>query len=259
MYEPDAITVVTAEAAFARRQPLMVEDYTETTSDESYYVTPFVGALPSTVDPHASAEDQKRPQAYYVEQPPEATVPPHYHDTNQFQVLLQGGLVFGRRPIGPMTVHYANAHTPYGPIITRSDTAHYLTLRNVWDSGGKTMPDCRPTLRRIRRRFRMIEDVATPDLAGLSAGACRRHDALAYEPDGLGVAVFALGAGASSDLALPVSGAGRYALVLSGEIRAGETSIEAPGCLYIGARASARVEAGAGGAAVLVTQFPPEP
>lgn len=253
------IAVVTAEEAFARREPLMVADYTETTSDESYYVARYFGALPSTVDPDVSVEDQRRPQAYYVEQPPKSTVSPHYHDTNQFQIFLEGRAIFGRKQVSALSVHYANAHTPYGPIVTRGEAVHYLTLRNLWDSGGKTMPDCRSTLRRIRRRFRMIEDLAAPDLSGLAAGVCTRQDPLPCEPDGLGVAVFALGAGAPSDLALPVRGAGRYALVLAGTLQAGETRVEPRGCLYLGPDAAPNVKAGPEGAAVIVTQFPPEP
>lgn len=251
--------VVTAKEAFARREPLMVADYTETTSDESYYVTRYFGALPSTVDPDVAAEDQLRPQAYYVEQPPQATVPPHYHDTNQFQIFLKGHVIFGRKAVSVLTVHYASAHTPYGPLVTQGDAVHYLTLRNVWDSGGKTMPECRPTLRRIRRRFRMIEDITLPDPSGLAEGDCVRDDALACEPDGLGVAVFTLGAGAVSDLALPVAGAGRYALVLAGRINADETQVEPAGCLYAGPDAAANVVAGPEGASFVVMQFPPEP
>ena len=254
------VAVITAEQAFARRKPLMVADYTETEGEESYYVTPFFGALPSTVDPDTPAREKQQPQAYYVEQPARSTVPPHYHDTNQFQVFLEGAAVFGRKPVTALAAHYANAHTPYGPIVTTRQAAHYLTLRNRWDSGGKTMPDCRPTLRRIRRRFRMIEDIAVPDLSALAAGASARHDTLPVEPDGLGIAVFALGASASSDLALPVAGAGRYALVLAGALETVETLVEPPGCLYIGPGGPpGEVKAGPGGAAVLVTQFPPEP
>ena len=134
------VDVVAKQEASARRQVLMVPGYTETGSDENYYVTKFFGALPANVDPNPLAEAIGRPQAYYVEQPPQAAVPPHYHDTNQYQVFLQGGVIFGKKPVAPLTVHYASGHTPYGPIITNEDATHYLTLRNQWDSGGKTMP-----------------------------------------------------------------------------------------------------------------------
>ena len=62
-----------------------------------------------------------------------------------------------------------------------------------------------------------------------------------------------------SDLALPVRGAGRYALVLAGTIQSGETRVERLGSLYIGPEVALNVAAGPEGAAVIVTQFPPEP
>ena len=44
------VDVVATKEAFARRQVLMVPGYTETGSDENYYVTQFFGALPANVD-----------------------------------------------------------------------------------------------------------------------------------------------------------------------------------------------------------------
>jgi len=249
---------VSSKEAFARRQPLLVEGYTETASDESYFVTPFFGALPANGDPDPPQDALGRPQAYYVEQPPQATVPPHYHDTNQFQIFLRGGAIFGKKPVSALAVHYANGHTPYGPIVTRETSVHYLTLRNKWDSGGKTMPQSRPTLRKLRRRFRMVEDFALPELDTLDPGTVTRHDALACEDDGLGVAVFALGAGATSDLALEYAGAGRYALVLAGALT-GDVPLDAGSCLYLDPSDDREHRAGADGAVVIVTQFPPEP
>jgi hypothetical protein len=256
----DAVAaIVSYQEAFTRRQPLMVADYTETDSDESYYVTPYFGALPANVDPNPSAEMLEQPQAYYVEQPPQATVPPHYHDTNQFQVFLRGHGLFGKKPVGALTVHYASGHTPYGPIVTTEREIHYLTLRNRWDSGGKTMPQCRPTLRRLPRRFRMVEDFALPELAGLAPGTCRRDDVLPCEDDGLGVSLFALGPAAESTLALAGPGAGRYALVLNGAVETDAGAIDTGGCLHIGPADESAYRAGERGAAILVMQFPPEP
>lgn len=253
------VEVVATQEAFARRQVLMVPGYTETGSDENYYVTQFFGALPANVDPNPPAEAMGRPQAYYVEQPPQATVPPHYHDTNQYQVFLEGSAIFGRKPVGAMAVHYASGHTPYGPIITKDHATHYLTMRNQWDSGGKTMPQSRPTLRKVRRRFRMIEKIDQPDLASLASGAVDRQDALACEDDGLGVATFGLGAGAQTDLALAAPGEGRFGLVIEGMLRGQDTDLDAGSCVYIGPADQGQFQAGPDGAAVLVMQFPPEP
>lgn len=253
------VDVVATKEAFARRQVLMVPGYTETGSDENYYVTQFFGALPANVDPNPPEAAMGQPQAYYVEQPPQATVPPHYHDTNQYQVFLHGHAVFGKKPVVPLAVHYANGHTPYGPIITKDRATHYLTLRNEWDSGGKTMPDSRPTLRKVRRRFRMIEDLELPDLAKLAAGAVDRHDALPCEDDGLGVSTFGLGADAQTDLALAAPGQGRFGLVLAGVLHGQNKALESGSCVYVGPTDTESFQAGPEGAAVLVMQFPPEP
>lgn len=250
---------ITYQETLARRQLLMVDGYTETASDESYYVTPYFGALPTNVDPNPPAAALKQPQAYFVEQPPQATVPPHYHDTNQFQIFLHGTAVFGKKPVSALAVHYASGHTPYGPIVTNSKAIHYLTLRNRWDSGGKTMPQSRPTLRRLPRRFRMVEDFPLPELDSLTSSVCERLDPLPCEDDGLGVSIFAMGEGASSQLALAHTGAGRYALVLAGALEAAPDPLETGSCLYIGPEDRDTFAARDQGAVVLVTQFPPEP
>ena len=253
------VDVVAKQEASAHRQVLMVPGYTETGSDENYYVTQFFGALPANVDPNPPAEAMGRPQAYYVEQPPQAAVPPHYHDTNQYQVFLQGSAIFGKKPVAPLAVHYASGHTPYGPIITNDEATHYLTLRNQWDSGGKTMPQSRPTLRSVRRRFRMIEELGLPDLRVLAGGAVDRDDVLACEDDGLGVSTFGLGAGAETGLALAAPGEGRFGLVLAGVLHGQDKPLDTGSCVYIGAADDETFRAGPEGAAVLVMQFPPEP
>ena len=45
------IAVVTAEDSRARRKPLMVPGFTETSGEGSYYVTRVLGALTDNVDP----------------------------------------------------------------------------------------------------------------------------------------------------------------------------------------------------------------
>ena len=141
--------------AIKNRQQLVVPGYTETDSGESYYITPYLGSLPANVDPNNPLLEKNRykPQAYYVEQPPQSKVPAHFHDTNQFQVFFNGSIVFGKKLINTLAVHYANGHTPYGPLITNNEFSHYLTLRNKWDSGGKTMPDLKDRLKKIQRKF----------------------------------------------------------------------------------------------------------
>lgn len=251
------VEVIDAGVAQRKRQMLMVPGYTETTGDGAYYVTRYLGALPDNVDPAKPAGKQHRlaAQAYLVEQPAHSTIPAHYHDTNQYQVFLEGAAVFGKQPIGPLAVHYASGHTPYGPIVCADQGVVYLTLRNCWDSGGKSMPQSRQTLQPVKRRFHMVEDIAVPDPK--SAQGAVQDQLLPCADDGLGVSRFTLGPGAASDLALPHAGAGRYCMVLAGSIAAQGETLGKASCLYV-AEAKAGAVAGTDGAVVLVMQFPPE-
>ncbi|MSO64374.1 MAG: hypothetical protein EXQ85_00985 [Alphaproteobacteria bacterium] len=256
------IEVVSVDQARRERRPLMVAYYTLATSpDEGFFVTRYVGALPDTVDPSQPAAPAQRlpPQAYLVEQPARSLVPAHYHDTNQFQVFVSGGAVFGKRPIGAVRVHFAGGHTPYGPIRTDDRPAEYFTFRNRWDSGGKTMPDNRPNLRRVARRFRLVHDLPTADAGAVGQGLIRCDDVLPCEPDGLGVAQITFGPGATGDLTLARPGAGRHALVLAGHLRVGSTTLDRFSSLYAGPADTCTATAGDTGAVVLVLQFPPEP
>src|SRR5690242_10926105 len=40
----------------------------------------------------------------------------HYHIRDQFQVVVDGKAKFGRHDVGPISVHFARAYTPYGPL-----------------------------------------------------------------------------------------------------------------------------------------------
>ena len=70
-------------------------------------------------------------------QPPHSVTPAHFHQTNQFQVFVGGGGTVGKLRADPLTVQYAGANTPYGPITAEGEGIHYFTLRQEWDSGAK--------------------------------------------------------------------------------------------------------------------------
>jgi hypothetical protein len=156
--------VVDVEQARQGRQILQVPGYTNTAREEDqYYVTMYTGAPPTTVAetiPNAET-NRELPQCYFVEQPANATLPPHYHDTDQFQVFTSGELRFGKKAIGALSVHFAGGHTPYGPIYTDNVGTHFFTLRANWDGGGKPMPENRPNLQPVRRMYRLAGDVDT--------------------------------------------------------------------------------------------------
>src|SRR5712664_2592678 len=86
------------------------------------------------------------PMAFLVEQDPGTTATAHYHQANQFQLIVAGQATMGTHEVNPPTVHFAAAHTAYGPIRASNDVGvSYFTLRNGFDPGARFMhtPDNR--------------------------------------------------------------------------------------------------------------------
>jgi hypothetical protein len=205
-------------------------------------------------------EKLELPQAYLVEQPADSTVAAHFHDTNQFQVFVHGGGVFGKKPVSGVILHYAGAHTPYGPIAAGGDGAHYLTLRNKWDSGAKVMPENRDKLRKIHRVHRIAEKVDIPDAPALESITTEQTDLVPLEQDGLGVRQYDIGPGRDCIVAFETAGAGAYAFVAGGSVRHDGREFETHSLIYRTADdPPLAIKAGAQGASVLLMQFPPEP
>ncbi len=200
------------------------------------------------------------PQAYLVEQPANSVVSAHFHDTNQFQIFVHGSGAFGKKPVNGIVVHYARAHTPYGPIEAGDDGAHYMTLRNNWDSGAKTMPENRDKLRKIKRVHRIAEDVHIPDTSALQSVTTERTDLVPLEEDGLGICRFDVGPRQDCTIAFEAEGAGAYAFVAGGSVTHDGVVLDTHSLIYRGQdEMPLEITACAEGASVLLLQFPPEP
>ena len=206
-------------------------------------------------------EDKKAlPQAYLIEQPEDSVVQAHFHDTNQYQVFVHGGETFGKKAVNGLMVHYAKAHTTYGPIVAGPQGAHYMTLRNSWDSGAKIMPENREKLRSIKRVHRMADDINIPGEEVRRSVEVQVTDLIPLEEDGLGTRQFDIGPRKGCTVTMDAPGAGAYALVVSGSIVFEAMEYETKSLIYRGAdEAPIRVTAGETGASVLLLQFPPEP
>lgn len=219
----------------------------------------YIGSPPT----RGGAVDESKldqPQAYLVEQPENSTVSAHFHDTNQFQIFVRGGGRFGKKPVDGMVIHYAGAHTPYGPIEAGDEGAHYMTLRNRWDSGAKVMPENRAKLRKIKRTHRIADEITMPDAEARQSILTQVTDLVPLETDGLGVRQFDIGPGQDCAVAFETPGVGAYAFVADGSIRHDTVELESHSLLYRAAdEAPLRLTAGAEGASVLLLQFPPEP
>jgi len=203
------------------------------------------------------------PVAYRVEQDPHTQNHPHFHQASQFQVFLTGAGTFGKDAVQPVMAQYAQAFTPYGPIVAGERGLSYLTLRNSWDPGGMFMPAERELLKSAGRRPRaVLSSLMEADAPTALAHRATPATTVTLTPaeDGLGGWRYRLGPHQRIDGPPPADGGGQYWIVLAGRDESAAVGLDAWGCTFVSPDDPARtVTAGRGGLDVLVVQFPRVP
>lgn len=228
--------------------------------------TTFIGENRNTLKEGQAAPEAGvlYPMAFLVEKEPHAVVKPHFHQADQYQVVVQGGGRLGTHDVGTVAVHYTDAWSAYGPIVATDEGIAWFTLRNAWDSGARYMPAARDQLRAARQRnFQHREATAAP-MPVLAPGELARTEqiecvaALEQTADGMASWRYRLPGGASLTGPAPAEGGGQFWIVLSGSASAASAADLPPNsCLFVGPDDGALVAAaGAGGAELLCVQFP---
>lgn len=237
---------IAAEAALATRRRAV-------SNSVGFWHTAFIGGTryrPDTAPP--PGPDTIYPVAFLVEQDPDMLVGAHFHRSDQFQVMVQGGGRLGTHDTGPVAVHFAGAFTAYGPIRSGPEGLHYFTLRNGWDPGARYMPGARADLPRPRRHRE-----ALGRLSASAAPTAAREVILGPEPDGLAAWRWRLGDGARLDGPDPQAGRGQFWLVLGGTLEREGEAFGVHSCVFVQPDECAlTAAAGAGGLDVLAMQFP---
>jgi hypothetical protein len=203
------------------------------------------------------------PMAFLVEKEPHAVTKPHFHEADQYQVIVQGGGRLGTHDVGTVAVHYTDAWSAYGPIVAADEGISWFTLRNAWDSGARYMPAAREQLRAARvRNFQHREATSPPQpvisAADLAHGGVFCAAVIAQTADGMATWRYRLPPGASVSGPDPGTGGGQFWIVLSGSATAGGAALLPPNsCVFVGPHDGALgVTAGDGGAETLCLQFP---
>jgi mannose-6-phosphate isomerase-like protein (cupin superfamily) len=202
--------------------------------------------------------------AFLVEKEPHAVTKPHFHEADQYQVIVQGGGRLGTHDVGTVAVHYTDAWSAYGPIVAADEGISWFTLRNTWDSGARYMPAAREQLRAARtQNFAHREATAAP-MPVASAEQLARTELLSsatvieQTPDGMATWRYRLPPGSSVSGPDPHHGGGQFWIVLSGSASAGEAALLPPNsCVFVAPGDGAlTMIAGDGGAEALCMQFP---
>jgi hypothetical protein len=225
-----------------------------------YVLSAYVGAAPLRgmyVDGN-EVNDNALPQGFLVQQPPGSVTPPHFHEVNQFQVFVGGKGRMGKHPAGPLTVQYANGHTPYGPIVAGEEGVTYFTLRAAWDPGAKYMPKSRDKLKKGRQRQTIGIPVTPCGPAGLRAlEGPETVTLIEREADGMAAWLLRLPPGTAAAIPDPADGGGQYHVVVGGSLVRDGADMPELSCLFATTDEPAyEARAGAGGLEMLVLQFP---
>ena len=205
----------------------------------------YIGS-PGTIDAN--------PQAFLVDRLyPEARIEPHFHDIDQFQIIVDGACHMGKKAADPVMFQYADAYTPYGPILGGAEGFAFFTLRPIASGGFFAMPGNRHNMpgragRNITGRF----DTTRPRP---EAGVVLHEDLMTGQADGAMVIGFRFGADA--EVQGPASdGGGQYYLVCEGEVDQGGETLPRRSLIHVNAGDPApALRAGEAGADILVLQF----
>jgi hypothetical protein len=225
-----------------------------------YTLAEYVGAAPEkgTYVDGNEANDNGLPQAFLVIQPPGAITPAHFHEPNQFQVFVEGDGRIGAHPTTPLTVQYANGHTPYGPIVASDAGIKYFTLRQRWDPGAKYLPASREKLMLGNQRARVKGGITVDNEAQRMAREGTVVETLfPMEPDGLAGWFYQLGPNRASTLPEPANGGGQYLVVVAGAMVTSDGELARLSAAFISSDEQAfQAVASPAGLDLLVLQFP---
>lgn len=86
---------------------------------------------------------------HVLECAPGYTSEAHFHDHDQFQVVVAGSMDMAGEILGPGSVHYTDARTPYGPFTAGPDGLTLMVIRPGAHDKGRRTP-VRTVIERVR-------------------------------------------------------------------------------------------------------------
>jgi hypothetical protein len=225
--------------------------------------TAFIGANCYTLPPDEKppADDTPHPMAFLVEKWPGAVTRPHFHQADQFQVVVAGRGMLGDHDFSDGAVHYTDAYSAYGPIVAEKPGIWWFTLRNRWDPGARYMPAEREVLRAARDHHQHWE-LTTKAMPSALLGELREATAISRRPvleaeDGLAGWRYRIPPRTAIAGPAPSAGGGQFWLVLAGDAAVdGGDPLPANSCIFVGSKEPAFAGAsGPVGAELLCLQF----
>jgi hypothetical protein len=247
--------ILTADAEIVRR--------TNRRQTPNGWNTAFIGTNRYTIKPGEAppVDDALHPVAFLVEKGPGGITKPHFHQADQYQVVVGGSGKLGLHDTGSIAVHYTDAYSAYGPIVAADEGIAWFTLRNAWDPGAKYMPASRVELRASRDRHTHWETTTEP-LPPVSEGVLQAAESISSTQviegeHGLASWRYQLPPGATLAGPDPRAGGGQFWVVLAGTLSVPTTGLlGVNSCIFVGPEdGTLTATAGPTGAEALCMQF----
>jgi rubredoxin len=181
----------------------------------------------------------------------------HFHEVDQFQVIIDGSGEFGRHHVEPYCVHFSRAYTPYGPLQSSKETGWaFLVLRSRFDPGAQRFPAALEKLKQIpdRQPWQVTAKVGFPEP---KASVNVREIPEICDGNGLLTSTISMAPGARTTTPDPSMGDGQYVIVLKGSLVHQGTEREAPVVAFIKRdEPSFDIQAGTNGLEGILLNFP---
>jgi hypothetical protein len=204
------------------------------------------------------------PQAFRIDLNAYQKLDSHLHIVDQFQVFIAGSGTIGRDPVQLVTVHYADHHTGYGPLVASAQGLSYLTLRSKTDAGLVYLntPNIREKLKPTKRRHR-----TSPQVTLSIDPVLRNRDSVSIESvideepgdEGMNAKVIRLGPNMTVQSPDPSESGGQYLIVLNGSLQLDGKDYKPYSLVFVRSTDEApTLVAGEAGLEIMVTQYPRE-
>jgi len=164
------------------------------------------------------AKEIDGPQAFTVQYEPARLSTAHFHETDQFQIIVDGSGKLGRHTVGRYAVHFSRAFTPYGPLASDDvpEGMTFLTLRRHGDPGAQKFPESKARLREVadRQPWQMTHTVSFDAAAatGVQPVAALTND------QGLRTYAITLAPQTEQRAPAPAGGDGQFIVILEGSL-----------------------------------------
>jgi len=189
------------------------------------------------------------------------TLGAHFHPVDQFQVLIgDEGSIYQRHAISPLTLHFADAFSTYGPIIGGPRPLQLLTLRAEATDETNYMPEDRDQLLYRGQRNVHVDASAIGAVEPGAGETIRTTQLFDDHEDGFGARKISSAAGVAFEVPSAAGSGGQYIVVARGSVTyaGGDYGDRTVGWMD-STDGPVELVAGGNGCEILVCRFPVTP